>query len=68
MCIYYLAKLLLDVGVDVDMIHTVRHFPLTSSSHRLRCRLQRRYTTNNEKKTGNERPRWLISFITTSPV
>lgn len=35
MWIYYLCKFLLYVGVDVDVIHTVRHFPLTRSFLRL---------------------------------
>lgn len=29
---FYLTKFLLNVGVDIDVIHTVRHFPLATSS------------------------------------
>lgn len=28
---FYLTKFLLNVGVDIDVIHTVRHFPPASS-------------------------------------
>lgn len=55
MCVKYLAKFLLYVGVDVDVIHTVRHFPLAR-----RCPLggvEQQRTSNNETERGNQRPR-----------
>lgn len=49
MWIQYLAKFLLYVGVDIDVIHTVRHFPLTRRS--LRPAVQ----SNSEPQTMRRR-------------
>ena len=49
MWIYYLVEFLLYVGVDVDVIHTVRHFPLTR--YCLRPAAQKQSHTQRKKET-----------------